>query len=55
VLPPTANLRVPDAAFDLDFVRGEPREARHLRYVLSNSFAFGGTNAVLVAGRAIDR
>ena len=54
MLPPTANLRVPDAAFDLDFVRGEPREARNLRYVLSNSFAFGGTNAVLVAGRAMD-
>ena len=52
LLPPTANLRLPDAAFDLDFVRGEAREARGLRYVLSNSFAFGGTNAVLVAGRA---
>ena len=51
ILPPTANLQVPDAAFDLDLVRGEPREARGLRYVLSNSFAFGGTNAVLVAGR----
>ena len=55
VLPPTANLRVPDAAFDLDFVRGEPREARDLHHVLSNSFAFGGTNAVLVAGRSMDR
>jgi len=55
VLPPTANLRVPDAAFDVDFVLGEAREARDLRYVLSNSFAFGGTNAVLVAGRAMDR
>jgi len=52
MLPPTANLWVPDAGFDLDFVRGEPREAANLRYVLSNSFAFGGTNAVLIAGRA---
>ena len=51
MLPPTANLRVPDAAFDLDLVRGEAREARNLRHVLSNSFAFGGTNAVLIAGR----
>ncbi len=51
MLPPTANLRVPDAAFDLDLVRGGAREARNLRYVLSNSFAFGGTNAVLIAGR----
>ncbi|WP_431109487.1 beta-ketoacyl-[acyl-carrier-protein] synthase family protein [Variovorax paradoxus] len=54
LLPPTANLRLPDAAFDVDFVRGEAREARDLRYALSNSFAFGGTNAVLIAGRATD-
>jgi 3-oxoacyl-[acyl-carrier-protein] synthase II len=52
LLPPTANLRLPDAAFDLDFVQGEAREAHDVRYVLSNSFAFGGTNAVLIAGRA---
>jgi len=55
MLPPTANLRVPDAAFDLDFVRGDARQAENLRYVLSNSFAFGGTNAVLIAGRATNR
>ena len=55
MLPPTANLRVPDAAFDLDFVRGDAREAANLRYVLSNSFAFGGTNAVLIAARADER
>ncbi|MET3494034.1 beta-ketoacyl-[acyl-carrier-protein] synthase family protein [Variovorax boronicumulans] len=51
-LPPIANLQTPDAAFDLDFVRGEAREARGIRYAMSNSFAFGGTNAVIVAGRA---
>ena len=51
-LPPVANLQTPDAAFDLDFVRGEAREAKGIRYALSNSFAFGGTNAVIVAGRA---
>jgi 3-oxoacyl-[acyl-carrier-protein] synthase II len=55
MLPPTANLRVPDAAFDLDFVRGHAREAANLRYVVSNSFAFGGTNAVLIAGRGAGR
>ena len=55
MLPPTANLRMPDAAFDLDFVRGNAREAANLRYVVSNSFAFGGTNAVLIAGRAAGR
>lgn len=51
-LPPTANLVTPDKAFDLDFVTGSAREANGLRYALSNSFAFGGTNAVLVAGLA---
>jgi 3-oxoacyl-[acyl-carrier-protein] synthase II len=55
MLPPTANLRVPDAAFDLDFVRGDAREAANLHYVVSNSFAFGGTNAVLIAGRGASR
>lgn len=51
-LPPTAHLHTPDPAFAIDFVRGQAREARGLRYALSNSFAFGGTNAVLIAGRA---
>ncbi len=54
-LPPIANLQTPDAAFDLDFVQGEAREAKGIRYALSNSFAFGGTNAVIVAGRAAER
>ena len=46
VLPPTANYRIPDPDCDLDVI---PNEARHLRveYALSNSFAFGGLNAVL--------
>lgn len=52
-LPPIANLQTPDASFgDVDFVRGEAREAKGIRYALSNSFAFGGTNAVIVAGLA---
>jgi len=55
LVPPTAHLTQPDAAFDLDFVRGSAREAPALRHVLSNSFAFGGTNAVLVASRADER
>ena len=54
-LPPIANLQTPDATFDLDFVQGESREAKGIRYALSNSFAFGGTNAVIVAGRACER
>lgn len=48
-LPPTANLTIPDDAFALDLVMGQARAARGLRHALSNSFAFGGTNAVLVA------
>lgn len=51
-LPPTANLVTPDETFGLDIVRGAAREAKDLRYALSNSFAFGGTNAVLIAGLA---
>jgi 3-oxoacyl-[acyl-carrier-protein] synthase II len=50
-LPPTANLRQLDPAFSIDVVRGEARDAPGLRWAVSNSFAFGGTNAVLVAGR----
>lgn len=51
-LPPTAHLDRPDAAFGaLDFVRGEARAAPALAHAMSNSFAFGGTNAVLIASR----
>ena len=46
VVPPTANLDVPDPACDLDYVPNTPRELR-VRAALSNSFAFGGLNAVL--------
>ena len=50
-LPPTAHLRQVDPAFEIDIVRGEARSAHDLQWAVSNSFAFGGTNAVLVAGR----
>lgn len=46
VIPPTAHFAVPDPACDLDYVPNEPRPAR-IQAALSNSFAFGGLNAVL--------
>jgi 3-oxoacyl-[acyl-carrier-protein] synthase II len=49
-IPPTINLDDPDPELDLDYVPHTAREAP-LRAVLSNSFAFGGHNAVLALRR----
>jgi len=46
--PPTANLTVPDPECDLDYVPGKARTGLNLKTIMSNSFAFGGTNAVLI-------
>jgi nodulation protein E len=51
VIPPTANFTEPDPACDLDVVPNTARPTA-VQYALSNSFAFGGLNAVLVLGKA---
>lgn len=53
IAPPTANCTDPDDSLGFDFVPDAARPAR-LRAALSNSFAFGGLNAVL-ALRAVER
>jgi 3-oxoacyl-[acyl-carrier-protein] synthase II len=50
-LPPTANVDAVDPAFAIDLVRGAARDATGLAAAMSSSFAFGGTNAVLIAAR----
>ncbi len=48
VIPPTINLHVPDPECDLDYVASGARSGVMLAAAMSNSFAFGGTNAVLI-------
>ncbi len=50
-LPPTLHLHHPDPDCDLDYVPHHSRPAS-FRYALSNSFAFGGSNACLILGHA---
>lgn len=52
LIPPTANFNERDPDCDLDVVPNQPRQAA-IEYALSNSFAFGGLNAVLAFRRAV--
>lgn len=51
-LPPTAFLETPDTRCDLDYIPMQARERKDMGAVMSNSFAFGGSNAVLIAKSA---
>lgn len=50
-VPPTIGFDEPGEECDLDYVPNEGRE-REVNYAMSNSFAFGGLNAVLIFGPA---
>ena len=50
VVPPTINYKVPDPECDLDYVTEGKRNIK-LKNIMSNSFAFGGSNAVLIVSR----
>ena len=53
VVPPTINYENSDPNCDLDYCPNESRKL-DVKYVLNNSFGFGGHNVALVLGRFVD-
>jgi 3-oxoacyl-[acyl-carrier-protein] synthase II len=51
VIPPTIHYETPDPDCDLDYVPNRPRDA-DVELAISNSFGFGGQNAVVAIKRA---
>jgi 3-oxoacyl-[acyl-carrier-protein] synthase II len=50
IAPPTINLDEPDPRCDLDYAAKVKRPMR-IRYAMSNSFGFGGTNGTILMKR----
>ncbi|OMD72061.1 beta-ketoacyl-[acyl-carrier-protein] synthase II [Paenibacillus odorifer] len=53
IIPPTINQDTPDSICDLDYVPNNARKA-NLEIGISNSFGFGGHNAVIVIRKFVD-
>ncbi len=47
IVPLTINYRVPDQAYDLNYVVSE-KQPHKINNAISNSFAFGGSDALLI-------
>jgi len=50
LIPPTINCQEPDPECDLDYVPNHARP-KEIKSAISNSFGFGGSNAVLVINK----